>query len=252
MENFEGASLDFLEQEAIEFIQQHEPKEGYFVGFSGGKDSVATLHLCKLAGVKFEVWYTCTRIDPPEIYKFIRENYPEVKWAYPKITFWEGIRKKAPPLRMQRWCCEYLKKKPTKKIPLHHRIMGLRAKESARRSSRPRINPEPRSKNIIYKPIFYWEEHHVWEFIRKYKLPFSSLYNEGFHRIGCIICPYHLGKSNWKVNERTRSMERYPEQWKIFRKVVEEWWNIKRKDRDWEKYKSAEEFYEAYLNHFEE
>ena len=45
------------EQEAIKFIREHEPPEGYFLGFSGGKDSVLTHHLAEMAGVKFTVGF---------------------------------------------------------------------------------------------------------------------------------------------------------------------------------------------------
>ena len=53
--------------EAIAYLREHEPPEGYYVGFSGGKDSICTLELCRMAGVKHEAFYSCTRIDPPEI-----------------------------------------------------------------------------------------------------------------------------------------------------------------------------------------
>ena len=46
--------------ESIALLQKGEatalrmnPEEGYFLGFSGGKDSQAVYHLCKLAGVRF-------------------------------------------------------------------------------------------------------------------------------------------------------------------------------------------------------
>ena len=38
--------------ESIDFLREHEPPEGYFVGFSGGKDSITALELCRMAGVK--------------------------------------------------------------------------------------------------------------------------------------------------------------------------------------------------------
>jgi phosphoadenosine phosphosulfate reductase len=73
-------------EEAIDFIQKHKPPEGYFVGFSGGKDSIVTLKLVEMSGVKYEAYYSCTRIDPPEIYKFIHKYFPSVVWLYPKMT----------------------------------------------------------------------------------------------------------------------------------------------------------------------
>ena len=125
--------------ESIAFLRDNEPPEGFFVGFSGGKDSIVTLELCRMAGVKHEAFYSCTRIDPPEVVRFIRQHYPEVTWLYPKMTMWDGIKKKCPPLRTARWCCDVLKKEPARDHPLKHRIMGIRAEESVRRASRPRI-----------------------------------------------------------------------------------------------------------------
>lgn len=48
------------------------PEDGYFVGFSGGKDSQVLLDLVKRAGVKYKAHYNVTTIDPPENVRFIR------------------------------------------------------------------------------------------------------------------------------------------------------------------------------------
>ncbi len=50
--NLPGFELGDYIQESIDFLRQNEPDEGYFVGFSGGKDSIVTLALCRMAGVK--------------------------------------------------------------------------------------------------------------------------------------------------------------------------------------------------------
>ena len=42
---------------------------------------------------------------------------------------------------------------------------------------------------IYVNPILDWSENDVWEFIHKYHLLYCSLYDEGFTRIGCIMCP---------------------------------------------------------------
>lgn len=125
--------------ESIAFLRENEPPEGFYVGFSGGKDSIVSLELCRIAGVKHQAFYSCTRIDPPEVVRFIKKNYPDAIWLYPKMTMWEAIQKKAPPLRMQRWCCDVLKKEPSDNHPLRKRVMGIRAEESVRRASRPRL-----------------------------------------------------------------------------------------------------------------
>ena len=208
---------DHYVEEAIAFIKEHEPPEGYFVGFSGGKDSIVCLELTKMAGVKYEAYFSCTRIDPPEIYKFIREHYPEVIWCYPKVSYWEGIRRWSVPFRNSRWCCYKLKEYPTKKIPLKQRIMGLRKEESGIRAMRPRIDTF--NNQTFFKPIFNWLEWQVWEFIEKCSLPYPSLYDEGFSRIGCIICPF-INNSN----QVKRNMKRWPQSYAVFEKVVKDWW----------------------------
>lgn len=210
--------------ESISFLKQNEPPEGYFVGFSGGKDSIVTLELCRLAKVNHTPYYSATGIDPPEVVKFIRQNYPYVEWLRPKYSFWEGIYKKFPPMRMKRWCCDVLKKDPAKKIPLMSRIMGIRAEESYKRSSRPRVDGYKSIKQMIYKPIFYWKEYHVWDFIEGQGLKYPILYDEGFNRIGCVICPFLPSNSMSRIKP---NMERWPNFYKTFEHAVTRWYEKK-------------------------
>ena len=101
---------------AIERLRAFEPEEGYYVAFSGGKDSQCVYHLCKMAGVKFDAHYNVTSVDPPELIRFIKKNYPDVIWDFPRdrdgkvVTMWNLIpRKQMPPTRLARYCCEWFK-----------------------------------------------------------------------------------------------------------------------------------------------
>lgn len=38
-------------------------------------------------------------------------------------------------------------------------------------------------------PIIDWTDADVWEFIKAHGIPYCSLYDEGFTRLGCIGCP---------------------------------------------------------------
>lgn len=246
-----GYDLGEYIRESIDFLRKHEPSEGYFVGFSGGKDSITTLQLCALAGVRHQAFYSCTRIDPPEVVRFIKREYPQVTWLFPKMTMWEGIRKKSPPLRMQRWCCDVLKKEPAKSHPLKHRVMGIRAEESIRRAARPRIDTF--LGQTTYKAIFNWPEWAVWEFIESQQIPYPSLYDEGFHRIGCVVCPYIMGKSPGAVRQRKLSQMRWPGMWKAFEHATKNWFEERLIEgiRSKQKHNTAEEYWQAYLNGFE-
>jgi len=200
---------------AIEFIQEYEPPEGYFLGFSGGKDSVVLYDLAERAGVKFKAYYSATGIDPPEVIKFIKQNYPTIIFKKPKTSFFTALQTKGFPMRFSRWCCNYLKKDPTMRVPLNHRLMGMRAEESAKRASRPII--EQYKKQTIYKPIFHWLEWEIWDYINNNNLPYCSLYDEGFSRLGCVVCPFicHGIKGQLKM-----SMERWPKIYTAFEKAM--------------------------------
>lgn len=101
---------------AIDRLQSFEPKEGYYLAFSGGKDSQCIYHLAKMAGVKFDAHYRITSVDPPELVRFIKTQYPDVALDYPRdadgnvITMWNLIPKQIiPPTRKARYCCDKLK-----------------------------------------------------------------------------------------------------------------------------------------------
>ena len=122
---------------AIQRLKTFEPPDGYYVAFSGGKDSQCIYHLCKMAGVKFRAVYRVTSVDPPELIYFIREHYPDVIFDVPRdangerISMWSLIAvNKIPPLRLARYCCAQLKE--TAGVG-EVTVTGVRWAESARR-----------------------------------------------------------------------------------------------------------------------
>lgn len=102
-------------QVAIDRFKTFEPPEGYYLAFSGGKDSVVIKALADMAGVKYDAHYNLTSVDPPELVQFVK-SFSDVIIDRPKdkdgkqVTMWNLIpRKKMPPTRLVRYCCKELK-----------------------------------------------------------------------------------------------------------------------------------------------
>lgn len=213
-------------QIAIDRLRTFEPPEGYFLAFSGGKDSQTVYHLCQEAGVKFDAHYSLTTVDPPEVIYFMREHYPDVVVERPGITMWDLIVKKGmPPTRMARYCCDYFKERAGRGRIV---VTGVRWAESSRRKngwgvlelnshSKGRVklmndNDEARQmlESCVMKsmhtlnPIIDWTEDDVWEYLNTRGVPHCCLYDEGYSRIGCIGCPLAGAK------QMRREFARYP------------------------------------------
>lgn len=111
-------------KKSTERLKAFEPEEGYYLAFSGGKDSVVCKALLQNAGCKFDATYRVTSVDPPELVHFIKYQHPDVKRETPRysgnyknpklagkpVTMWNLIPEKLmPPTRIARYCCEWLK-----------------------------------------------------------------------------------------------------------------------------------------------
>ena len=103
------------EKTAIERFKAFEPPDGYYLAYSGGKDSDCIKILAQLADVKFEAVHNLTTVDAPETVRYIKsQSDVRIEKAYYKDgthkTMWNLIVKKAfPPTRIARYCCGDLK-----------------------------------------------------------------------------------------------------------------------------------------------
>lgn len=129
-------SVDLI-RKAEKLALAYDPEDGYFSTFSGGKDSQCLYHIVKMAGVKHKTHMNLTSIDPPEVIRFVRTEYPDVEMAKPKDSIFHiAIKKRILPTRRVRWCCaEYKEMAGAGKVTL----IGIRHAESSRRAKRNEV-----------------------------------------------------------------------------------------------------------------
>lgn len=213
---------------------------GPWLSFSGGKDSLALYHVAKMAGIKFVAEHTLTCIEPREVIYFMREHYPDVRQVRKPMTFWQYmLYKKELPSQERRYCCAYFKEA---QHPHSVTLVGVRAAESAKRASRDETWYRSRNKSrnktismdelfefakekhfqcikgkdaITISPLFHWKDVDVWYFIKEVaKVPYCSLYDQGYRRVGCIMCPLAGQK------EIVKDMHRYPKYYDAFMRTI--------------------------------
>jgi len=206
-------SLDQKINDSIALLRANEPADQpYYGGFSGGKDSIVIKELARLAGVNVVWHYNQTTIDPPELTRFILDVHPDVLWAKPRHgNFFRRMEKKGFPTRRARWCCEEYKETAAPRGSVM--ILGVRAEESPKRAKTWKdVTFHTRTRAWAVAPILRWSEEDVWAFIEARHLPYCTLYDEGFERLGCVGCPMARAAGRRKAFDRWPGFEKA---WKV-------------------------------------
>ena len=121
-------------------------------------------------------------------------------------------------------CCDKLKKEPLKRkakeLDMKCAILGILASESYQRE-KDWINY---GCNVFYqrkenqsRPLSFWTDNDILDYIKRYNIKISKLYNMGYSRNGCMYCGFgvHLekGKNRFQLLAAT-----HPIQYKYFAK----------------------------------
>jgi phosphoadenosine phosphosulfate reductase len=233
---------------AVKLLKENEPSGGYYLAFSGGKDSCVIKKLAQIFGVRFEAWYMSTTIDPPELIHFIKREHKDVAWQLPpngNMMKRVENRNSPPPTRMVRWCCEEYKENGGRG---RTKIMGVRAAEGAKRARRWReVTIDDRNAERIVCPIVFWSDEQLWGFIREYKIPYCELYDQGWTRLGCVGCPLNN-------TSRIREFKRWPAFERNWKKAIisnwKKWKDVPTKKghpRFHARFKTGEDFWKWWM-----
>ncbi len=256
-------------QVAIDRIKMFEPKEGYYLAFSGGKDSLVIKTLADMAGVKYDSHYNNTTVDPPELIYYIKKYHPDVIIERPPTTMWKLIVKQGiPPTRLARYCCSILKEGGgTGRFV----ITGVRWAESAKRKNNRSLiefdrygsdskkakesreiflnsdndtkrnmleNCTIKGKHVL-NPIVDWSDTDVWNFIKSNNLPYCKLYEQGYKRLGCIGCPNNTN--------RVEEFKRYPKQYQAYLRAFDRMLKVRTEKGLKTQWKTAQEVMDWWL-----
>ena len=131
-------------QHSVELIRKaeklaliYDAKNGFYNTFSGGKDSQALYYIVKMSGVKFQTHMNLTSVDPADVIRFVKTQYPSVIRHKPQISIYKkAIEMGLLPTITKRWCCrEYKEIGGAGKV----KLIGIRSEESVKRSKKNEV-----------------------------------------------------------------------------------------------------------------
>ncbi|MCX8198824.1 MAG: phosphoadenosine phosphosulfate reductase family protein [Sulfolobales archaeon] len=233
-------ALYYFESRAKAFIYSMHSKTGkeVIVSYSGGKDSLVSLHLAMSTIGELKLLFNDTGLELPETIANVEEV--SEKYGFTKVLasagnrFWNDVELFGPPGRDYRWCCKVLKLIPLAKVSRQEwpngalNIVGQRAFESLERAKSHRVWRNKWIPHLLsISPIQEWSQLHVWLYIHKHKLPYNKLYDKGFERLGCYLCPAST-LAEFKEVETV-----CPELWSKWISVLEVWRDKLNQPREW-------------------
>lgn len=99
------------------------------------------------------------------------------------------------PFKISHKCCDKLKKFPICKYEKEtgrKPYLGTVVDESSmRRNTYLRYGCNAfDTKRPISSPLSFWKERDIWDYIRKFEIPYSKIYDMGYDRTGCMFCMF--------------------------------------------------------------
>ncbi len=224
-----------LEKKALFFIQKiiDDLELPVMVSYSGGKDSLVTLDLVKqaLPDGNYDVLFVDTGIEFPETVNYVKESSRKLGFEDKLIieqvsskVFWDAFEKFGPPGRDFRHCCKFAKLAPIQRVidKLYQggqcvSFVGQRRYESFRRAITDIWQNQYIPNQINVSPIQNWNALMIWLYIYWKDLPYNPLYDTGYERIGCWVCP-SSDMAQFKILENS-----HPKLYTKLRAAVEKW-----------------------------
>ena len=223
-------------------------KDKMFVSISGGKDSDVMKHIVDISitelreeglDVNYNLIAFNTSNDTAETYKHLKQHHKMNKENIisPDVGFYPWIINKKnyfTPSRFVRNCCSTYKEGQISKVMDKNEctvtFLGMRSPESNKRShydwdlneaqikSGGKLNVPTNWKRFL--PIVKWTDAEVWLYILNRKMNYNPMYNKGFNRIGCLICPYQSDYVELLIREY------YPKQWDRWTNILSKGYEI--------------------------
>jgi len=199
-------SEKYLETQGLIATHLMRYKGKVAVAFSGGKDSLAVLHMAWQLQPDILVVFNNTGVEYPETVSYVAEIAQ--KWdlnlvvTHPERTYWDVVKDKGYDTGKRQKhtdCCYWIKEKPmrqlVKQLGIEAEMTGITAVENRMRMFNARDYGwcffSKKSKTQRIHPIMWWTPEEVKDYITSMGLFNNPIYAKGVERVGCMPCTAH-------------------------------------------------------------
>lgn len=187
--------------------------------FTGGKDSTVVLHLLRQVfdgRVPIPVINIDTSVKFEEIYEF-RDRISR-EWNLNLLILKNDDALKTLEVAADRAeCCQKLKtevlNRAIEDCRLDAVITAIRWDEQEARQEETYFAHKDNPAHTRVNPLLHFKEKDIWDYIRKYDIPYCPLYDKGYRSLGCMPCTQLL------TGEGRERDGRSPEKEEIMKKL---------------------------------
>ncbi len=188
--------------ESIELLKQAEDQyaPGLVFACSFGAEDVVLVDLIgrHASGIQI-ITLDTGRLPQPtyDVMDACREKYGvDIKVCFPdaaeveQMVRGQGVNLFYHAVENRKRCCEIRKIHPLRRALAGKRawITGLRRDQSDSRQEMAAIEDDDFFGLKKFNPLIEWTENEVWDYIRKFDVPYNALHDQHYPSIGCLPC----------------------------------------------------------------
>jgi len=192
-------------EEVLKFFLEKYQQKIALASSLGLEDQVLTAMIAKIKA-DARIFTIDTGRLFPECYQLIDrtndkydikiEVYSPEHTGVEKYVKEHGINAFYQSIELRKACCHCRKLEPLKRAlsTLDVWICGLRASQAVTRTGVQVVEWDQNNNLIKINPLASWQEEDVWNYIKKNKVPYNKLHDQGFPSIGCQPCTRAIEK----------------------------------------------------------